>query len=46
MTQLGGLRAIIGVHVAYLSVKFGIDIDGELVRIVPVEFRDAKYLEP
>jgi len=45
MTQLGRLRAIIGIHVAYIAVKFGIDIDGELVRVVPAEFRDAKYLE-
>lgn len=46
MTQLGRLRAIMGVHLAYLAVKFGIDIDGELVRVVQAEFRDAKYLEP
>jgi hypothetical protein len=45
MTQLGRLRAIIGVHVAYLAVKFGIDIEGELVRVVPAEFRDVKYFE-
>jgi hypothetical protein len=46
MTQLGRLRAIIGIHVAYLAIKYGIDIDGELVRVIPAEFRDAKYLEP
>jgi hypothetical protein len=45
MTQLGGLRAVIGIHVSYLAVKFGIDIDGELVRVVPAELRDSKYLE-
>lgn len=45
MTQLGRFRAIIGMHVAYLAVKYGIDIDGELARIVPAELRDAKYLE-
>jgi hypothetical protein len=45
MTQLGRLRAIIGVHVAYLAVKYGIDVDGELVRTIPAELRDAKYLE-
>ncbi len=45
MTQLGRFRAIIGMHVAYLAVKYGIDIDGELSRVVPAEFRDAKYLE-
>jgi hypothetical protein len=46
MTQLGRLRAIIGVHVVHLSVKYGVDIDGELARMIPPEFRDAKYLEP
>jgi hypothetical protein len=45
MTQLGRFRAIIGVQVAYLAVKFGIDIDGELAHVVPAEFREAKYLE-
>jgi len=45
MTQLGRIRAIIGIHVAYLAVKYGIDVDGELVRVIPPEFRDAKYLE-
>lgn len=45
MTQLGRFRAIIGMHVAYLAVKYGIDIVGELVRVVPAELRDAKYLE-
>jgi len=45
MTELGRLRAMIGVHVAYLAVKYGIDIDGELVRVIPPELRNAKYLD-
>lgn len=45
MTQLGRFRTIIGIHVAYLAVKYGIDIVGELARVVPPELRDAKYLE-
>lgn len=45
MTQLGRFRAIIGMHVAHLAVTFGIDIEGELARVVPPEIRDAKYLE-
>jgi hypothetical protein len=45
MTHHGGLKAIIEVHVAYFAVKFGIDLDGELVRVVPAEFRETKYLE-
>jgi hypothetical protein len=36
---------MVGVHVAYLAVKYGIDIDGELSRVIPAEFRDARYLE-
>ena len=45
MTELGKLRAMIGVQVAYLAVKYGIDVDGELVRVIPAEMRDAKFLE-
>lgn len=45
MSQLGRLRAMVGVQVAYLSVKYGIDIDGELVRVIPPEMRNAKYLD-
>jgi hypothetical protein len=45
MTELGKLRAMIGVQVAYLAVKYGIDLDGELVRVIPAELRDARFLE-
>ena len=45
MTELGRLRAMIGVQVAYLAVKYGIDVEGELVRVIPAELRDAKFLE-
>jgi hypothetical protein len=45
LSNLGQLRAMIGVHVAYLAVKYGIDLDGELVRVIPVELRDASYLD-
>ena len=45
LAELGRLRAIIGVHVAHLAIKYGIDIDGELARVIPAEFRDARYLE-
>ena len=43
--QLGRLRAMIGVQVAYLAVKYGIDLDGELLRVIPAEFRDATLLD-
>ena len=45
LSHLGRLRAIMGVHVAYLAVKYGIDLDGELVRMIPIELRDANYLD-
>lgn len=46
MTELGTLRAMIGVQVAYLAVKYGIDLDGELTNVIPAELRDATYLDP
>lgn len=45
MRELGTFCAMIGVQVAYLAVKYGIDVDGELVRVIPAEMRDAKFLE-
>jgi len=45
MTELGRLRAIFGVQVAYLAVKYGIDLHGELVRIIPPDLRDAKFIQ-
>lgn len=45
LTRLGRFRAMVGVQVAYLAAEYGIDIEGELARVVPPEFKDAKYLE-
>jgi hypothetical protein len=45
MAELGKLRAMIGVQVAYLAVKYGIDVDGELARVIPAEMRDARFLD-
>ena len=45
MTELGRLRAMIGVQVAYLAVKYGIDIDGDLLRVIPPDLRDARLLD-
>jgi hypothetical protein len=44
--QLGRLRAMVGVQVSYLAVKYGIDLEGEPVRVIPAELREARYLEP
>ena len=34
---LGEMRAIIGIHVAQLCVKYGTDVEGDLASILPVE---------
>lgn len=39
---LGELRAVFGVHVAQLAVKYGIDIEDELASILPIEDEDVK----
>ena len=36
---LGELRALFGIHIAQLAVKYGIDIEKELASILPVEDR-------
>lgn len=37
--ELGRLRAIIGSNIAYLAVQYGIDIEGELGRLVPPDLQ-------
>ena len=34
---LGELRAVFGIHIAQLAVKYGIDIEDELASILPIE---------
>jgi hypothetical protein len=34
---LGELRALFGIHIAQLAVKYGIDIEEELASILPIE---------
>jgi len=41
MADLGRLRGIFGVHIAYLAIKYGIDIEGDLASIVPLELREV-----
>ena len=36
-TALGEMRAIFGIHIAQLCVKYGIDIEGDLATILPIE---------
>ena len=42
---LGELRAIFGIHIAQLAVKYGIDIENELDSIMPIE-DDDRPLKP
>jgi len=41
MAELGRLRAIFGIHAAYLAVKYGIDIEGDLPTTIPPELRET-----
>lgn len=41
MAELGRLRAIFGIHVAYLAVKYRIDIEGDLATTIPLELRET-----
>ncbi|MDD5703516.1 MAG: hypothetical protein PHU23_15885, partial [Dehalococcoidales bacterium] len=42
---LGELRTILGIHIAQLAVKYGIDIEDELASILPIE-DDDRPLKP
>jgi hypothetical protein len=39
---LGELRAVFGVHIAQLAVKYGIDVEDELASILPIEDEEVK----
>ncbi len=39
---LGEMRATFGIHIAQLCVKYGIDIEGDLETILPVEDSEPK----
>jgi hypothetical protein len=41
-TALGELRAIFGIHIAQLAVKYGIDVEYELASILPIEDEETK----
>jgi len=34
-----------GSHSVFSPIRYGIDVDGELMRVIPAELRDAKFLE-
>ena len=39
---LGELRAVFGMHIAQLAVKYGIDVEDELASIMPIEDKEVK----
>ena len=39
---LGELRAVFGIHIGQLAVKYGIDIEDELASILPIEDKNIK----
>lgn len=41
-SALGEMRAILGIHIAQLSVKYGINIEDDLATILPVEDKEAE----
>lgn len=42
---LGEMRAVFGIHIAQLSVKFGIDVEDQLAVILPPEIEDSDGLD-
>ena len=40
LAHLGRLRTIFGHHIAQLAVIYGIDIEGELAKILPPEYKE------
>ena len=39
---LGELRAVFGIHIGQLAVKYGVDIEDELASILPIEDKHIK----
>jgi len=40
LIQLGRLRTLFGYHIAQLAVMYGLDIEGELAKILPPEYKE------
>jgi hypothetical protein len=45
LADLGRLRTIFGYHITQLAVMYGIDIEGELVKILPPEYKEETSLD-
>jgi hypothetical protein len=46
MVELGKLRSLFGVNIAYLAIEYGIDIEGELAAVVPPQFKEDENDRP
>ena len=45
LVHLGRLRTIFGYHIGQLAVMYGIDVEGELAKILPPEYKEETNLE-
>lgn len=45
LVHLGRLRTIFGYHIAQLAIMYGIDIEGELAKILPPEYKEEISLD-
>jgi len=45
LAHLGRLRTIFGYHIAQLAVMYGIDVEGELSKILPPEYKEDANLD-
>jgi len=45
LAHLGRLRTIFGYHIAQLAVMYGIDVEGELAKILPPEYKKEINLD-
>lgn len=45
LAHLGRLRTIFGYHIAQLAVMYGIDVEGELTKILPPEYKEDSNLD-
>ena len=45
LAYLGRLRTIFGYHIAQLAIMYGIDVEGELAKILPPEYKDETNAE-
>jgi hypothetical protein len=43
---IGELRGVVGVHVAQLAVRYGLDVEDELAQILPTADDEAEGTSP